>query len=153
MTASSRYLLFHALVLFPLFVSGASGSPSPAAPEPRGWNGIYRYSFDGGTTAGGSGIVVSYTLVLTPTTCRFTARGFQTDEDIVCTARRAPTSVAVTFRHYGDGGTTDRYGNAVYSVGDRLFTLERRGARVLTRWQGYPLPDERPHPPAVYFTR
>jgi len=128
-------------------------SPAMADAAPGGWNGRFHYVFDGGRTVGGSGIVVSYTLVLSPGSCRFTARGFQTDEDIVCTARATPGKLAVAFRRYGDGGTTDRYGNAVYAVGDTLFALERRGGRVITRWKGYTLPDERLHRPAVYFTR
>ena len=124
-----------------------------AAPSQAGWDGTYRYAFDGGRNAGGDATIVTYTLVLTPTTCRFSAEGYQTDEDILCTATRTPERVDVAFKSYADGSTNDAYGNAVYSVGDSLFALERNGAQVFTRWKGYTLPDEKPHRPAVYFTR
>jgi hypothetical protein len=124
-----------------------------AAPSQASLDGTYRYAFDGGRNAGGDATVVTYTLVLTPTTCRFSAEGYQTDEDILCTATRTPERVDVAFKSYADGSTNDAYGNAVYSVGDSLFALERNGAQVFTRWKGYTLPDEKPHRPAVYFTR
>lgn len=124
-----------------------------AAPARAGWDGTYRYAFDGGRNAGGDAIVVTYTLVLTPATCRFSAAGYQTDEDMVCTATRTPERVDVAFKSYADGSTNDAYGNPVYSVGDSLFALERNGAQVFTRWKGYTLPDEKSHRPAVYFTR
>lgn len=136
----------------PAPVAEASPAAAPAT-APAAWDGTYTYAFDGGQNAGGSATVVTYTLALTPTSCRFSADGYQTDEDIMCTATRTPNSVNVAFKSYADGGTTDRYGNAVYSVGDPLFALERNGAKVFTRWKGYTLPDEKPHRPAVYFTR
>ncbi len=132
----------------------AVAAPAPVAQaSPAGWDGAYHYAFDGGRNAGGDATVVTYTLMLTPTTCRFSAEGYQTDEDITCTATRTSDRVDVAFKSYADGSTNDAYGNAVYSVGDSLFALERNGAQVFTRWKGYTLPDEKPHRPAVYFTR
>ncbi len=118
-----------------------------------GWTGRYTYDYDGGRTAGGSTEIVSYTLTIGPSTCRLDASGFQTDETILCTTRSGAGKVDVLFKSYGDGGTTDRYGNPVYSVGDPLFALEQAGGRLLTRWKGYALPDDKPHPPGLFFRR
>lgn len=125
----------------------------PVSPPGAGWTGRYTYEYDGGKTVGGSAVIVGYTLTIGPSTCRLDASGFQTDETILCTTRPAGSTIDVLFRSYGDGATTDRYGNPVYSVGDPLFALERRDGRLLTRWKGYALPDEKPRPPGVFFRR
>ena len=44
-------------------------------------------------------------------------------------------------------------GNAVYQPGQVLFSLQRQSGRIVTHWQAYPLPDERPHKPTVAFVR
>lgn len=132
-------------------VSDAAAASAPSAQD--GWSGRYHYAFSDGANAAGTGVTVTYTLVLTPSSCRFTAEGYQTDETILCSTKAAASGLDVAFKSYDDGKTTDKYGNAVYSVGDPLFSLERSGGKLLTHWKGYPLPDEKPHPKGVYFTR
>ncbi|SFL30045.1 DUF5991 domain-containing protein [Methylorubrum salsuginis] len=107
------------------------------APE---WQGRYRYEHDAGLTEGGSSVHVTYELALGPAGarggCLFTARGFQTDERIVCQTRAEGPNLTVNFHRYEDGRTVNKYGVAVYKPGEPLFTLSRAdGAGLLTRWQ------------------
>ena len=117
------------------------------------WNGRYSFEFGGGANAAGTAVTVAYTLTLTPSSCTFSAEGYQTDETIACTTKRDARGIDIAFKSYSDGGTTDKYGNAVYAVGDPLFSLENKEGKLITRWKGYALPDDKPHSPAVYFTR
>lgn len=108
---------------------------------PKDWQGRYRYEHAAGRTAGGTGIVVNYGLVLLPPDvrdgCVLTVRGFQSDETIRCRTRRDGQGLAVVFDRYGDGSAVNKYGVAVYKPGQSLFTLERGpGGRFATRWQG-----------------
>jgi len=125
--------------------------PATAAVDPSPWKGRYVYEFAGGATVGGSPIVATYTLTLDRSTCHFQAEGFQTDEDIVCTTLPSGDTLDVRFKSYGNGQLEDKYGNAVYHVGDSLFILSNQGSKLITHWTGYPLPDDRPHSPGVYF--
>ncbi len=129
----------------------ASGGCQAAAPG--AWDGHYAYSYSAGRNVGGTGVVVNYGLTLDPKTCVFTAEGYQTDETIRCSTKASAGKIDVDFATYGDGKLTDLRGNAVYQPGDVLFSLERRGAQVVTHWQAYPLPDDAPHKPAVDFVR
>lgn len=121
------------------------------AATPMRWGTHYAYSYKGGANAAGTGVVVDYDLSLGPQRCVFTAEGYQTDETILCVAHPSADKMRITFKSYGDGKVVDARGNSVYSAGDTLFDLERRGGRLVTRWEGYPLPDDRPHAPAVNF--
>ncbi len=120
---------------------------------PATWSGRYGYEFGDGCNAAGTGVTVSYRLTLAPGMCRFTAQGYQTDDTILCTAAPHANATDIRFKSYGDGKLTDKYGNPEYAVGDHLFMLEHDGARLLTTWKGYPLPDDKPHPKGVYFKR
>lgn len=106
---------------------------------PKDWQGRYRYEHAAGRTAGGTGVVVNYDLVLRPPDvrngCVLTLRGFQSDETLRCRTRREGTALAVAFDRYGDGATVNKYGVAVYEPGQPLFTLVK-GAGLTTRWQG-----------------
>ena len=115
------------------------------------WATHYVYSYAAGANAAGTGVVVDYDLVLAPSKCVFTAEGYQTDDTIRCTARATGDKVDIAFKSYGDGTTKDARGASEYSVGETLFSLERRGGSVLTHWRGYPAPDDKPHPPEVDF--
>lgn len=108
-----------------------------AAPD---WPGHYRYEHDAGLTEGGSPVHVTYELALGPAGarggCLLTARGFQTDERIVCQTKAEGQGLAVSFHRYEDGRTVNKYGVTVYKPGESLFTLSRgEGAWLLTRWQ------------------
>jgi len=115
-----------------------AGGPAQEG-APKDWQGHYRYEHAPGRTAGGTGIVVTYDLVLLPPDvgdgCVLTVRGFQADETLRCRTRREGRDFAVTFDRYGDGRTVNRYGVAVYKPGQPLFTLAK-GVALATRWQG-----------------
>lgn len=129
----------------------AKRDPAPGGPGAAQWAGTYTYAFNGGSNAAGTQTVVTYTLQLSAATCTLTAEGYQTGETVLCTSKPIADDVDVAFRSFGDGEPTDKYGNAVYSVGDLLFSLQRKDGKILTRWKGYPLPDDKPHPIGVYF--
>ncbi|KQQ27039.1 hypothetical protein ASF53_20425 [Methylobacterium sp. Leaf123] len=115
-----------------------AGGPAQEG-APKDWQGRYRYEHAAGRTAGGTGIVVNYDLVMRPPDvsdgCVLTIRGFQSDETIRCRTRREGQDLAVTFDRYGDGRTVNQYGVAVYKPGQPLFTLAK-GVALTTRWQG-----------------
>ncbi len=120
-----------------------------------GWQGHYRYEYDGGRTAGGSGIAVTYDLAIGPPGtrggCLLSSRGYQTDERIVCHADAAAETLSVTFHGYPDGKLTNRYGVALYKPGQVLFTLKRSGdGRLLTMWEALK-PDEKASASGVFF--
>lgn len=128
----------------------AGNDSVPITPGPA-WAGHYTYAFNGGANAAGTETVITYTLDLSAAGCKLTAEGYQTDETVLCATKPIADGIDVAFKSYGDGGLTDQYGNAVYSVGDPLFSLQRRDGKILTHWKGYPLPDDKPHPIGVYF--
>lgn len=141
------------LAVLPIALATATAACASPAPAKADWSGRYHYDFNAGRNAAGTGMVVSYTLTLTQSACRLTAEGYQTDETILCEAKQTPAGLDIGFKSYGNGKTTDAYGNAEYSVGQALFTLQNKGGKTLTAWKAYPLPDEKPHPTAVYFVR
>ncbi len=100
------------------------------------WQGRYRWEAEGGRTAGGTGIVVTYDLALGPPGarggCVLTAQGFQTDERILCKAEAGARGLTIAFHSYGDGRTVNRFGVAVHEPGEPLFTLTRGEAGGLT---------------------
>ncbi len=123
---------------------------------PKDWQGRYRYEHAAGRTAGGTGIVVNYDLVLRPPDvrngCVLTRRGFQADETIRCLTRREGQDLTVAFHRYGDGETVNRYGVAVYKPGQPLFTLAKAG-ELVTRWQGLKPDGEGVAESGVFFAR
>ncbi|NGM49453.1 hypothetical protein G5B46_07535 [Caulobacter sp. 602-2] len=111
-----------------------------AGPAP-GWDGVYSYTQDGGRTAGGSPILVTWRLTLKGEACEFHGEGFQTLETFQCTAHATPQGLEVRFLRYPPPATGNRFGVEVYKPGAPLFTLSRLQGRVLTRWTGF-VPDE-----------
>ncbi|MEH3118570.1 MAG: DUF5991 domain-containing protein [Methylorubrum populi] len=124
----------------------------------KDWQGRYRYEHVAGRTAGGTGIVVNYDLVLKPPDvrggCVLTVQGFQADERYRCRTRRTGQDLAVEFHRYGDGGTVNKYGVAVYKPGQPLFTLAKgAGGKLVTRWQGLKPDGEGVAESGAYFAR
>ena len=118
------------------------GYTTAQAQSAAGWKGAYQYEFDGGRTAGGAPIVITYDLIVTPGAarggCAVSASGFQTDERIVCHASGDAKALSVSFHGYDDGRTVNKYGVAIYKLGQTLFTLERgEDGKLLTRWDGF----------------
>jgi hypothetical protein len=129
-----------AAVLATVLLAGGAGSAGSA----EDWQGRYRWEAEGGRTAGGTGIVVTYDLAIGPAGsrggCVLAARGFQTDERILCRAETGARALTIAFHSYADGRTVNRFGVAVHRPGEPLFTLTREPARgeggLTTRLQG-----------------
>lgn len=109
---------------------------------PDAWSGRYVYEYDGGQTAGGSGIAVTHVLTLKKGSCRLEAEGFQTDETIVCRTKVDRTGLIVTFAGYPGGGTRNKYGVAQYRAGAVLFSMRRTAKGIVTSWRDYSPVDE-----------
>ncbi|MET0337939.1 MAG: DUF5991 domain-containing protein [Caulobacter sp.] len=124
-------------------------STSPASE----WNGSYTYTHDGGRTAGGSPILVTWRLTLKDGACAFAGEGFQTKEAFNCTLNPSPQGLEVRFLSYPPPSTGDRFGVEVYKPGTSLFVLSKAGGKLLTRWTGF-VPDEGvTRSPAAYFQK
>ncbi|MDG2530720.1 DUF5991 domain-containing protein [Caulobacter endophyticus] len=125
-----------------------------SASAPAGdWNGVYSYTHDGGRTAGGSPILVTWRLELKGAGCRFHGEGFQTQETFRCSTHATPEGLEVRFLAYPPPSAGNRFGVEVYKPGAPLFTLSKLQGRVLTRWTGF-VPDEGVvRSPAPYFRK
>lgn len=76
--------------------------------------------------------VVSYQLEFDGPNCRFSANGYQTNDDIVCRTVRHSGILDIDFvRDSGEGTTT------TYSPGDTLFQLFYDDGKLLTNWTSY----------------
>lgn len=135
-------------------IIGLAAAPAIAQGVPPGldaWTGHYRYEWQGGRTAGGSGIVVTYDLRVSARNCRLDIAGFQTDEHILCEIGVDATTLWVRFRSYADGKLTNRYNVARYRPGQELFRLKRAGGGApLTEWEALS-PEPGRTPPAIRF--
>lgn len=104
-----------------------------AAPSP--WQGRYVYEESAGRTAGGSPILVTWTLTIDAKGgCRIVAQGFQTNSDLRCTAHIDHDRLRVDWLSHADGGQQNQYGVVTHKPGDHLFTLTRSGGAIETRW-------------------
>lgn len=127
---------------------------APAMAQP-GWNGTYVFEADLGRDGAGAGnaIGVEHRLTLGGRGgCRLTAEGFQSNEDIRCTATPTANGVRIAFKGYADGGTTNQYGVAQYKPGATLFTLTRGKRGIVTTWGAYE-PDGIKGKSGVYFRK
>jgi hypothetical protein len=113
--------------------------------------GHYRYEWDGGHTAGGTSIVITYDLTLGPRSCQLTAQGFQTHEEIRCEVANTDGATIVRFLSYSDGKVVNRYGVAIYKPGQELLRLRAGSGGVLLTELLALKPDEGAFPPAVRF--
>ena len=136
-----------------IFAFGIAAGASCSAEPSGSWFGHYTYSFDAGRNRAGTGVVVDYAFDLGSNGCSFTAEGYQADEQIFCKTVSFPGKIVVEFQSYRNGKITDDRGNSPYQVGESLFFLRLQGQRLLTHWDSYTLPDEKPHPLGVYFKR
>lgn len=127
----------------------ALAATAPTAP----WDGVYSYTYDGGRTAGGSPILVTWRLTLKNGDCQFHGEGFQTLETFQCSAHASPAGLEVRFLRYPPPAAGDRFGVQAYKPGAPLFTLSKSGGKLLTRWTGF-VPDEgAPRTPAPFFRK
>ncbi|MBO9543822.1 DUF5991 domain-containing protein [Caulobacter sp.] len=125
-----------------------------AAPaSTAGWDGVYSYTYDGGRTAGGSPILVTWRLTLKDGTCQFHGEGFQTLETLICDTQASPEGLTVRFLRYPPPAAGNRFGVQTYKPGAPLFVLSRSDGRLLTRWTGF-VPDEgATRSPAPFFKK
>ncbi|WP_315764372.1 DUF5991 domain-containing protein [Sphingomonas sp. Y38-1Y] len=115
------------------------GAAAPLAAQP-GWTGTYVFDADLGRDALGKGISigVEHRLVLGGRGgCRLTAQGYQSNEDIRCTAVPTRGGMRITFKSYADGSIKNQYGVTRYQPGATLFTLTRGPRGVVTSWGAY----------------
>ena len=118
------------------------------------WSGHYRYEWDGGRTAGGSSMMLTYDLrVGSQQSCRLDITGFQTDEHILCEIGANADNLWIRFRSYADGKLVNRYNVARFKPGQDLFRLRRNGGNPpLTEWQSMS-PEAGRTSPAIRFKR
>lgn len=131
---------------------------APAAEE--GWTGRYVYEADYGRTAGGTPVIVRYTIVFdakTPGRATLSADGFQTDETLFCDVKADGRVATLSFRGHEDGRLTNAYGVSVFRPGEALIRLERRGSAdassLVTHWLAYRGLDDRRPPAGNYFRK
>lgn len=125
------------IMLAPLAVLAAAAAPAAiAAPAPSGWDGRYVYEEYAGRTAGGSPIMVTWTLTIRPGHCSIHAEGYQTFEDLRCGTTAKGNTLAVRWISYADGSLQNQYGVRIYKPQQHLFTLTRAGKGLTTTWGG-----------------
>jgi hypothetical protein len=126
-----------AVTLLPALLSHA---PAGAQGQPRDeWAGTYEYTASLGRTAGGTGIVVTYTIEVTPGNSEpgavVEASGYMTDDKLRCETRTQGNRTDFRFHSYPDGGTANAYGVELYKKGDLLLSLEKVVQQKRTRYR------------------
>lgn len=116
----------------------AVAAPAHAASTP-GWDGTYVWEdalgrIGGSNPAEGAAAFVTYTLTIGlgtgETGCWLSAEGYQTDEEIACTATTQGTSLIVKFDSAVNSARPARY-----APGVALLTLTRGGGALTTQLQ------------------
>ena len=118
--------------------------PLHAYSAPPDWQGEYAYTASYGATKGGSAISADYVVRLSnggnAGSCEIEISGFQTYEEIVCTAEPAGNSISLRFKSYKSGEVKNAHGVAVYQPGQVLLVFERAQkngrSTLLTHWSG-----------------
>ena len=126
-----------AFILLPALPShvaaGAQGQPRDE------WAGTYEYTASLGRTAGGTGIVVTYTIVVASGNSEpgavVEASGYMTDDKLRCETRARGNRIDLHFHSYPDGGTANAYGVELYKKGDLLLSLEKVVQQKRTRYR------------------
>lgn len=128
-------ILASAALALSTFAVSASGH---AASTP-GWDGAYVWEdalgrVGGSNAAESAAMFVTYTLMIGlgtgETGCWLSIEGFQTDQEIACTAMAQGTSLVVRFEHAADSARPARY-----AKGAALLTLTRGGGALVTQLQ------------------
>ena len=92
------------------------------------WGGVYKYRANFGKSAGGSVILIDYSIAIedgSNPAAEITADGYQTSNTILCTTRKRGNSIQLRFLSYPGGGLENEYGVKLYEVGDVLITLTK----------------------------
>lgn len=113
-------------------------STATAISAQSNWNGNYTFDENGGKNASGIAILISHELSVFDDgdgalAARLESNGFQTSEDLVCSAKVVGSKLFIYFQSYGENNMFEPY-----KVGDLLFTLERKTEKlILTHWGKY----------------
>jgi hypothetical protein len=104
-----------------------------------GWDGSWTGDFDGGQTAGGSGILVGYGVKVQGTTVTFSADGFQTEMRMNGRGAAEGQDLVVAF---DSCGADDLFQCPGFIKGDTLFTMHREGTKTSLVFDKMAAPDE-----------
>ena len=144
-----------------VLVAAACNGKSHGDARPTNWAGVWEYTSNPGTTAGGSPITLQYQLTVADPSvfpeATLVIRGFQTDETLLGTVDMTPARLTVRFGSYDGGSTLNAYGVAQHRVGDSLVTFTRDDTQgsdtVITEWQGLDPPQDTMPREGIYFRR
>jgi len=123
--------IFSCILLLCFFAFSAC---SKETSDHSSWQGQYVYEADSGETVGGDSAAVTYSLRLDAGKCLLEAKGYQTDETIICEHVTAGEKVLVKFVSYADGALTNAYGVEIYHPTELLFSLEAHEKTLETEW-------------------
>lgn len=143
-------LLVIALIAFPSHLAQASMDNIFSI-----WHGTYIHSGYGGTTAGGSPIIINTVLTITSTGgCQISRDGFQTMERIYCSVSKVDSGINILFKSYSDGKIENEYGTISYKPNEKLFSLHPIGqSELITTVWGSLKPDFIQKKRGVFFKR
>jgi len=92
----------HAAATCLVLVAAACGGGNQVDGRPTNWAGVWEYTSNPGSTAGGSPITMQYQLIVAEPSvfpeAMLVIRGFQTDETLLGTVEMTPTHLTVRFR-------------------------------------------------------
>jgi hypothetical protein len=124
------------------------------------WDGRYVVEEGIGNTVGGSHMFVEYVVTLAcgaSPPCAIGMGGFQTDEELLCTAHEVGSKLILAFKSHSGGNPANTHGVSVYDAGSPLWAfewLEGTQKRILrTTWQTLGTMDGKPQPPGVYVEK
>jgi hypothetical protein len=131
------------LIAFIFTLSGPAGGQD--RPKEDGWIGQYEYDADLGRTAGGTGIVISYTVEIksanAPLGAVIKASGYMTDDEVRSDTKTEGNRISLFFNSYPNGGAKNQFGVELYKKGDLLLSLKKvivkRKARYLADFIKY----------------
>lgn len=106
-----------------------------ACTEEINWNGVYIYEADYGKNYADNSMIVTHTLTIGDGSCNLEEVGYQTWNVILCETKVSENVIRVNFKSYEDGLLKNQYGNAIYSVGDTLFSMTSDKGKIVTKWE------------------
>lgn len=122
---------------------------------PQGWQGTYSYCGYGGSTTGGSQIIIDTVLNIAPAGgCNITQEGFQAMTGIICSVLKNKSGIDVLFETYANGRIENEYGVILYRPKELLFSLRasENDENIVTTW-GTLKPDFVKENEGIFFKR
>ncbi|AQT61247.1 DUF5991 domain-containing protein [Cellvibrio sp. PSBB023] len=104
-----------------------------ACAETKSWSGTYIYEADYGKNYPGTPMIVSYTLIIDPTSCLLEISGYQAAQEITCEVLQTKSGIEVHFVAFS--ATSMQNFKDLYRQGDLLFSLEEKQTGLLTYWK------------------